>query len=220
MNVNPVTTLNIDASADASRFGVTNQSAKNGLRLWLAASCGIIVLIASVDIHTQLPQGAAAAGTRTQAAFASSVPISQRDAPRNRVWSIANGVILLSNGQTGAIVRRFSLPGWINLDDQFNCAPDLIVDAVGNVVVSSNIEPTLWRIDAQILDIERIEIALDSEGEKDFGFTALAFASPDELIALNTIEGSFWRIHLSARRASKLPLRRTTGGVCLPGLAN
>jgi hypothetical protein len=219
MNVNPVTTLNIDASADASCVGVTNQSAKNGLRLWLIASCGIIVLITSVDIHTQLPQGAAA-GTRAQAAFASSIPISQRDAARNRVWSIANGAILLSNGQTGAIVRQFSLPGWINLDDQFSCAPDLIVDPGGNVVVSSNIEPTLWRIDAQSLDIERIEISLDSDGDKDFGFTRLAYASPDELIALNAIGGSRWRIHLSARRATKLPSRSLIEGACLPGLTN
>ncbi len=220
MNVIPATRLNIDSSAKASRSGVTNQSAKNGLRFWLTVGCGIVALIASLDIHTQLPQGTGAAGSRAQSTPVSSLPIAQRDAASNRVWSIANGVILLGNGQTGAIVRQFSLPGWINLDDQFSCAPDLIVDAVGNVVVSSNIEPTLWRIDAQSLAIERIEIAMDSEGDKDFGFTRLAFASRDELIALNTIQGSFWRIHLSARRASKLPLRRMTGGACLPALTN
>ncbi len=220
MNVNPATTLNIDPSADAPHAEVTSQFAKNGLRFWLTASCGIFVLIVSLDIHTQLPQGAGAAGTRAQAAFVSSIPSSQRDAARNRVWSIANRVILLSNDQTGAIVRQFLLPGWINLDEQFSCAPDLIVDAVGNVVVSSNIEPTLWRIDAQSLDIERLEIRLDSDGDKDFGFTRLAYASPDELVALNTIQGSLWRIHLSAQRASKLPMRRTIRDACLPGLAN
>ena len=94
------------------------------------------------------------------------------------------------------------------------------MDVAGHVIVSSNIAPTLWRIHAESLDAERLDIALDADNDKDVGFTGLLSTSRDHVYAISAIHGSLWRIDLNARRGTKLQMALPLKGACALGFAS
>ena len=78
------------------------------------------------------------------------------DAARNRIWLLeADGVYL----QEGARKTRFELPGWVYLSDAYACSPDLVLDAQGAAVVTSNVVPILWRIDPMLRRAQKIPVS-------------------------------------------------------------
>ncbi len=115
--------------------------------------------------------------------------------------------------------KTIVLRGWSSVSAQNSCAANIAVDVAGSVIVSSNIAPTLWRIDAKSLEVERLDIVLDADNDKDVGFTGLLSTSRDRLYAISAIHGSLWRIDLNARRGTKLEMANPLKGACALGFA-
>ena len=110
------------------------------------------------------------------------------------------------------------MPDWIRVDEPYSCAPDLVLDPSGAALVSSNIVPALWRIDPETFAVGRHDLALDSDTDKDVGFTGLAVAAEQGvLLAVSAIHGSLWRVDLRRNEAEKAQLSEPVRGAC--GLA-
>ena len=139
----------------------------------------------------------------------------QVDPARNRVWLLTNdGVFVYESARSDKIV--VSLPGWQWVDAQYSSLPDLTLGPKGEAVVTSNIVPTLWRVDPESLAISVHTLALDSDTDKDVGFTGLVYSSEDQAyFAVSGIHGSLWRIDPLFERAEKVhisvPLRKAFG---------
>ena len=126
----------------------------------------------------------------------------QVDGERNRsVWLTRDGVQI--HGMSAQAVR-LELPGWIYVGEPY-CPPALALGPNGEVVVTSNVIPTLWRIDAETLAVTTHTLALDSDQDKDVGFAAVVYA-PEQgaYIAYSETTRSTWKVDASLSGASKL----------------
>ena len=171
-------------------------------------------------LHAQAPRATDSAATVSSETMDFFPPRVERDAVRDRIWAINGGAVMLYDGRTRTLVKKIELPDWTYVIDKYSCAPDLAVDWAGNVLVSSNVIPALWRIDAETLAVSRIDIVLDYDNEKDVGFTGLLSVSANDLFAISAIHGSLWRIDLRTRSGAKLDLAIPIKGACALGFAN
>jgi streptogramin lyase len=110
------------------------------------------------------------------------------------------------------------LPGWVWAGAPYGCLPDLALGPRGEAVVTSNVLPTLWRIDPDSLAVSVHALALDADDDKDVGFTGLVY-SPQHgaFFAASHAHGSLWRIDPQLRTARKMPLSASNPQPC--GLA-
>jgi hypothetical protein len=141
----------------------------------------------------------------------------QLDAARNQLWILDGAGVDVFDVTERLHKRRIAIPGWIWVDEPYSCTPDLALEPSGVALVSSNVLPTLWRIDPETFAVRRYELALDADPDKDVGFTGLAFAEHGTLLAVSGIQGSLWRVDLWRGRAEKIELSRPVRGAC--GLA-
>ena len=126
----------------------------------------------------------------------------QVDGERNRsVWLTREGVQIHSAAAQPVSV---GLPGWIYAGGP-HCPPALALGPKGEVVVTSNVVPTIWRIDAESLAVTVHPLALDSDQDKDVGFAAVAYVPEQRAyIAYSETQRSTWKIDASLARAGKL----------------
>ena len=137
------------------------------------------------------------------------------DSPRARRWELGWGAASVYDVGSGRLVRRIPLTGASLSVARGTCRPDLVVSRSGAVIVSSNAEPVLWRIDPASFEVRRYDIALDSDRTKDFGFSALAWDADERtLYAASAVMGTLWRIDLDAATASRIELTAPIRGAC------
>ena len=116
------------------------------------------------------------------------------DTKNNRVWSLsADGLWLSEPSRRQSIA--VSLPGWNALNAQYSAPPAFTLGPNSELVVTSNVIATLWRIDAKSLAISAHPLLLNPNTEKEFGFYWLSY-SPEEgaYFAYSEQLESLWRI--------------------------
>jgi hypothetical protein len=138
----------------------------------------------------------------------------QVDPARNRVWYLTpEGVFLFDVSRPERVA--VSLPGWVWAGAPHGCMPDLALGPRGEAVVTSNVLPTLWRIDPESLAVSEHALALDADTGKDVGFTGLVF-SPQHgaFFATSDAHASLWRVDPQLRTAQKIPLSASIPQAC------
>ena len=126
----------------------------------------------------------------------------QVDEARNRsVWLTREGVQIHSaSGQP----LNVALPGWAYAGAP-HCPPGLAIGSQGEIVVTSNVIPTVWRIDAASLAVTVHSLALDADQDKDVGFAAVAYAAEERaFIAYSQTQRSVWKIDAALKTATRL----------------
>lgn len=139
------------------------------------------------------------------------------DPDRNRVWFLAReGVYVYDVARPER--TAVPLPGWITVDGLYSCLPDLALGPKGEAIVTSNVLPTLWRIDPATLAVSVHPLVLDADNDKDVGFSGIAYsARHGAFIAASYAHGSLWKIDTRLTRAEKIPLSARVPEAC--GLA-
>ena len=142
----------------------------------------------------------------------------QVDPARNRVWSLTREGVSFHDAATPEKVVAVQLPDWQWAGTPYGCLPDLALGPKGEAVVTSDVLPTLWRIDPDTLAVSVHPLALDADTDKDLGFSGLAWSSEyGAFFAVSGVYGSLWRIDPLFRRAQKIPLSGPVAKAC--GLA-
>jgi hypothetical protein len=140
------------------------------------------------------------------------------DAIRSRIWVLTLDGIALYEASTGEEVAQIPLPGWLWVDEQYACPPDLAIGPNGEAVISSNVVPALWRVDPVTLAASKHDLAIEDDEGRDIGITALAYsAQQGAYFAVSPSHGSLWRIDPLLRRAQSIPLSAPLPKAC--GLA-
>jgi hypothetical protein len=108
---------------------------------------------------------------------------------------------------------------WV--DAPYGSLPDLALGPRGEAVVTSNVVPTLWRIDPETLAVSVHALALDSDTDKEVGFSGLVYSPGHEaFFAVSDAHGSLWRIDPQLETARKIwlsaPVTRAFGLAVLP----
>lgn len=167
---------------------------------FLAAS----ISIGGCDTGTAPQQATKAAGEAWQLQLPNGR--YQVDPVRNRIWFLAyEGVFVydVSRPERMAV----TLPGWMWAGAPYSCLPDLALGPKGEAVITSDILPTLWRIDPDTLAVSVHPLVLDSDTGKDVGFSGLVYSSEHgAYFAASYGHGSLWRIDPQLRTAQKIAL--------------
>lgn len=134
---------------------------------------------------------------------AQTAGIEQVDAARGRIWSLTSqGVSLRPVSQPQ---RAVALPGWHWAGAPYSTEPALAIGPGGEVIVTSDIAPILWRVDPVTFAVSIHPLALDADTDKDIGFSALAYSREhDAFVGVSGSQGSVWLIDRPLTRARKL----------------
>jgi hypothetical protein len=129
----------------------------------------------------------------------------QVDAARDRIWILTRNGVDIYDFKTQKATRHISLPDWHWAGEPFGCSPDLAPGPRGEALISSDVVPTIWRVDPATLAASKHELALDADADKDVGFSGLAYSTEQGVwLGVSCFHGSLWRIDPSLRRAQKM----------------
>jgi hypothetical protein len=133
---------------------------------------------------------------------AAAVLSYQVDAARERsVWLTREGVQIHSAAKPPVAI---ALPGWMYVGAP-HCPPGFALGPKGEIVVTSNVIPTLWRVDGETLAVTTHELALDVDRDKDVGFAGVIYAAEERaFVAYSGTQRSVWKIDASLKSASRL----------------
>ena len=125
------------------------------------------------------------------------------DTVRRRVWMLSiNNDVRVYDEPSKKLLREIALPGWLVVKTP--CMPDLILDRSGSALVSSNVTPWIWRINADTLEVRVHKIGMPGKEGLDFGFAKLAFDSSGRLYGLAPSANSAWRIDVPSASANMI----------------
>jgi hypothetical protein len=138
----------------------------------------------------------------------------QVDAVRGRVWWLRrDGVFVHDLSRTDRAEVR--LPGWQVAGEPYACLPDLALGPRGDAFVTSNVSPVVWRIDARTLAVTEHRLELDSDLDKDVGFSGLVYSpAHDAFFAASDAHGTLWRIDPQLTVARKVAIAAPIRGAC------
>ncbi|QJR11245.1 hypothetical protein DSM104443_02318 [Usitatibacter rugosus] len=144
--------------------------------------------------------------------LASEQPIAVReDLARGMRWELRWGSVTAYDIASGQRLRVVALTGASLSGAHESCLPDMLLGRTGTLIVSSNAQPVLWRISPSRFEVERLEIAVDSDAEKDFGFTSLRWGENEKVIYAGASTGTTWRIDLASGSGRKVSDRVRSG---------
>ena len=135
---------------------------------------------------------------------------SKTDLARNRVWLLTREGVFLQDFEDRALagsITKLEIPGWIWAGAPYGSLPDLALGPKGEAVITSDVLPTLWRIDPETLAVSVHPISLDADTDRDVGFSGLAYSPEHSMyFAVSPGQGTLWRVDRELTRAQKIPL--------------
>lgn len=142
------------------------------------------------------------------------------DPVRGHRWELHGATVSLK-AIGGDLIREVRLPGAIFTDSRDACPPDMLVaPRTGSLIVASNANHRLWRVDAARAELRVYDIEVSADRDKDFGFAGLAWGASEKTIyARSSVSSKAWRIDLErgvatpAGPGEAVPL--TPAGGCL-----
>jgi hypothetical protein len=145
---------------------------------------------------------------------ASADPYRYRPQPeRGRAWVIEGNELFLEEPRKPR--RAITLPGWQWAGQPYACAPDIAIGPRGEAVVTSNVVPVLWKVDADTLAVSVHRVELDADADKDVGFSGLIYSDRHgAYLGVSELTGTLWRIDPLLRRAQKVALSARLFGGC------
>ena len=182
---------------------MSNRIVSTSSRVFLAFLAASVVAIAGCDNRPSPPPAQHATGVSLL--DPSDNGRQRDDLARGRVWILNSQGVFLYHTSTARIVE-VTLPSWQWVDTPYACPPDLAVGPNGEAVVTSNVVPTLWRIDPVSLAVSVHELVLDADNDKDVGFSGLRYSTEHGVFfAASDVHGSLWRIDPLLRKGQKVP---------------
>lgn len=164
--------------------------------------------------------GASQEGPRSIAWYESQPNVlrARLDGGRGLMWVMHADGVDLYEARSDKKLRSIALPEWIWTREFHPCLPDIAIVPGGDVLVSSNVLPVIWRIDARTFQVSRHELEVSEHNGREFGFSGLRYLPRiGAYAAVNGIDGSLWRINASLTRAERVSFFAPPGAVCAAG---
>lgn len=125
-------------------------------------------------------------------------------ADRGMVWLLNAGGLFLQDPRSGHQLAIL-LPDWQWASEPYACMPDLALGPRGELVVTSNVLPRLWRVDPGTLEVTVHALALDADHDRDVGFAGLVYSAVHPAyFAVSQLHGSLWMIDASLEHGRKI----------------
>jgi hypothetical protein len=174
---------------------------------------GLMAVTGGCDSNAALPPTPLAAAEVASTLFDFPETRSRTDAARRRIWLLTHEGVFVQDG--AGPVKSLQLPDWQWAGAPYGCLPDLAIGPKGEAIVTSDVLPTLWRIDPETLAVSVHPLVLDADADRDVGFSGITW-SPRHgaYFAVSHGQGSLWRIDPLLRRAQKVALSDLGNASC------
>ena len=133
------------------------------------------------------------------------------DDAHHRVYLLVrDGVEIRELASGGRHVTHVDLPEWTWVSENYSCPPGIALTPEGDVLVTSNVVPTVWRIERLSLATTKHDLALDQDRGRDVGFTRLRWAENLRAFVATTEFGDKWYVDPSlstAREVLSAPIK-------------
>jgi len=136
------------------------------------------------------------------------------DPARARIWALHADGVDVYDANSDQKLRSIALPEWTWAGAFQPCAPDVALGPGGDLVVTSNVVPVLWRINAATFQVSRHELAVDGREGREVGFSALTWSRQQGAFLGLHADGSLWRIDPQLQRAQQIPLAAPVPKAC------
>ena len=146
------------------------------------------------------------AGLLNAAAAAQNLPAvrSLSDTAGERIYLLRPDGVDVVDARTRRAVTRVVLPGWTWAGEPYSCLPDIAFAPEGDVLVTSNVLPVVWRIQRHSLAVREHRLAVEQDAGRDVGFTRLRWSANEGAYVATTDLGELWEIDRQLTRARKL----------------
>jgi hypothetical protein len=129
---------------------------------------------------------------------------SLKDDAHKRVYVLVRDGVDVFEARALRRVARIELPGWIWAGEPYSCPPDMALSPAGEVLVTSNVVPVIWRIVGATLAMSVHELALQHDTDKDIGFIELRWSGAIGAYVAKTDGGARWHIDRTLSEARKV----------------
>jgi hypothetical protein len=137
----------------------------------------------------------------------------QVDPANGRIWWLTREGVFVHDAKIPQ--KRFvPIPGWVSVDVAYACLAALALGPKGEALVTSNILPTVWKIDPETLAVSEHALVLDADQDKDLGFSGLVYSSEHAAFFAVSELGSLWRIDPDLTRGEKVALSAPMTKAC------
>jgi hypothetical protein len=145
--------------------------------------------------------------------FFAAVSLSSATAAAEQTWVLSVDGVYVQQARKPRL--EVKLPGWHWAHEPYACPPAVAIGPRGEALVTSNVLPVLWKIDADTLAVTVHRLQLDADTDKDVGFSGLVYSARDgAYFAVSELHGTLWRIDPLLRRAQKIALSEPVRGAC------
>ena len=127
-----------------------------------------------------------------------------QDPARQRAYRLSAEGVEVRDAGTGRRIAQIALPDWTWVHAQFSCPPALALTPEGDLLVTSNVVPTFWRIGAGTLRASVHAPRLDRDAGREPGFVALRWSREARAYVATAQNGERWRIDRSLQSARRL----------------
>ena len=127
-------------------------------------------------------------------------------AEHGMLWRLTEQGLFLEDPRSSQRLA-IALPEWQWAAAPYACMPDLALGPKGELIVTSNVLPKLWRVDPDTQSVTVHPLELDADQDKDVGFAGLLYSDLHQsFFAVSQLHGSLWMVDPLLRRGRKIAL--------------
>lgn len=175
----------------------------------LSLVAGLIVALGGCDgrVASNQPSRAAAAASEPNVRY-------QVDAAHGRIWWLTRDGVFVRDARAPQKIA-VPVPGWQWAGEPYGCLPALALGPNGEALVTSDVLPTIWKIDPDTLAVSEHALVPDADADKDVGYTGLVYSSEHAaFFAVSGLHGSLWRIDPALTQAQKIAVSAPMPKAC------
>lgn len=179
----------------------------------------VLTALAGAWVVTTSPERESAADSTSNGDAAASLGHSYGltifDPVRQELWSLSLDGVELRDARSRRVLHTVELQDWQWAGEPHTCDPRLAFGPTGEVIVSSDVLPWLWRINPTTLQATIHRPSMDADLEMDVGFAAFEYAPRHGVFyGVDHWHGSLWAVDPDLETARKIVLDHPVRGAC------
>ena len=135
---------------------------------------------------------------------------SLADGARNRIYVLVQHGVEVLDAASRRKVAFVALNDWVWVGEKYSCPPDIILAPEGDILVTSNVVPVIWRIDRRTLATTVHKVALERDQGRDIGFISIRWSRNLRTFIAVSSSGATW--HVDASLAAGREMVRAPAG--------
>ena len=129
---------------------------------------------------------------------------SLADGASTRIYVLVRDGVEVVDAASRRKVAFVSLGDWVWVGEKYSCPPDMVLAPEGDILVTSNVLPVVWRIDRRTLATTVHKLVLEKDQGRDIGFISLRWSrNMRNFVALSN-SGATWYLDATLSRGRKM----------------